>query len=121
MQGCPVFSYFAIGSASVPPVHQPGINWLAQRIIDDNVKVVVITGHTDATGTDESNLELGYKRSANMRIALSNALHRIKPYSQTAVFWRLDTKGESEPIPKSDDGLNRRVTVCLQDCTCNKE
>jgi outer membrane protein OmpA-like peptidoglycan-associated protein len=76
------------------------------------VKRVRIEGHTDATGTDEHNLELSQQRAEAVRTYL---------VSQGVVADRLETKGmgEGHPIQPGDSeevyATNRRVEFHLVD------
>lgn len=112
--GCSVLSGFATGSDRLTPFHYQQLAAVAHTILQQNLTVVRTTGHTDAIGSDENNIVLGRMRSRNATNALRKALNEIKPGAQDGIFWRIDTKGEAEPVSDTDPALNRRVEVCLQ-------
>jgi outer membrane protein OmpA-like peptidoglycan-associated protein len=68
---------------------------------------VKIVGHTDADGSDATNLELSKKRAASVKESLT------KEFGIDASRMETDGKGESEPIDKNDTPAgkanNRRV------------
>ncbi len=80
------------------------------KAADENV-FIEIQGHTDSTGTDSHNYELGLQRAEAVRRHLSSkhgfALHRIAVISY----------GESEPVAdnKTKEGreANRRVVIVV--------
>ena len=73
-------------------------------------KQVVITGHTDAIGPEDHNLDLGNRRAASVRDYLK------KKGLKTAITIR--TAGEREPVaPNNTDvgrAKNRRVNIQIQ-------
>jgi outer membrane protein OmpA-like peptidoglycan-associated protein len=117
--GCPALTHFAIGSAEPTAAHLQLLEAIAATILQHNIRFVVVTGHADATGADESNLILGRKRARNITKALKTALYRQKINSADPIFWKIETRGESEPVSKTDNGLNRRAVICLLKNVCN--
>ena len=73
---------------------------------DENIKLNII-GHTDADGTEDSNLQLSKSRSAAVKHALVN-IYKISGD-------RLQTDGKGESVPVGDNSTsdgkaqNRRV------------
>jgi len=73
---------------------------------DENIKLNII-GHTDADGTDDSNLQLSKARAIAVKDALIN-IYKISGY-------RLQTDGKGESAPVGDNSTsdgkaqNRRV------------
>ena len=68
---------FAIDSADLTSTHQAQINELAERILNLHRQypgaTVTVVGHTDATGSEPHNMELGQQRADAVREALENA------------------------------------------------
>jgi len=73
-----------------------------------NQTIVDVIGHTDATGSEASNLEL----SKNRAIAVANV---ISANGVDARRFYIDGKGESQPVASNDlesgRALNRRVEI----------
>lgn len=101
---------FGLNEAQIPAESQAMLADLASKVKSYNKAVYVeIHGHTDATGSNEYNLQLGQKRAEAVRRFLSEQegipLHLI-----TAISY-----GESKPV--ADNGSrqgraqNRRVVV----------
>lgn len=69
----------------------------------------LIAGHTDAVGTDESNLDLSYRRADAVRAYLAG-VHGIAPHRLAIKGWgRSRLKDPAHP----ESGINRRVEVAL--------
>ncbi len=72
---------------------------------------VHLTGHTDAIGTDDYNIKLGYKRTRKIRRLLIN-----KGIRRAQI--KMDSKGKSHPVASNstEEGrsLNRRVEVRVE-------
>ena len=81
-------------------------------LVKDKVKAtVILTGHTDTTGSQYYNLGLSQRRA----FAVKNFLTQLGMYTDTMhVYWR----GEYETLIPTNDGAdefrNRRVEVVLQ-------
>lgn len=75
------------------------------------VPEVVVTGHTDTTGTPSSNYELGMRRAAMVRTLLADA--GLDPKSIEVV-----SHGEAVPLVKTADDTyeprNRRVEITIR-------
>jgi len=111
---CTTLNRFPFNSAHLSPQHKQQIGTLAQRILRENANTIVATGHTDKVGTDSYNMQLGGRRADAVIKELRRQLHLLKPGVQRNIFWRLVTKGESQPVSKTDVSLNRRVHVCVK-------
>ncbi|MGZ8544263.1 MAG: OmpA family protein [Flavisolibacter sp.] len=76
-----------------------------------DVKILVV-GHTDADGTDASNLDLSKRRAAAVKAEL------IKTFGVDASRIQTDGKGESQAVASNDSpsnkALNRRVEFIKQ-------
>ncbi len=98
---------FDTGSANIQPQSMGIIRQISQVLLQDNTISLKIVGHTDADGSEESNLVLSKKRAEAVRNTLIN-IYKTSPERLTA-----DGMGESKPISDNNtpDGksLNRRV------------
>ncbi|ASO03982.1 OmpA family protein [Arenibacter algicola] len=98
---------FDSGSANIQPQSMGIIRQISQVLQEENGMNLMIIGHTDADGPEDTNLSLSQKRAA----AVKNALVSVYGISDS----RLQTqgKGENEPIGDNNtpDGKaqNRRV------------
>ncbi len=98
---------FDSGSANIQPQSLGIIRQISQVLMqDDSIKLNII-GHTDADGTEDTNLKLSKARAAAVKDALVNI------YKISGERLEADGKGESEPIGDNNttDGKaqNRRV------------
>lgn len=98
---------FDSGSANIQPPSMGVIRQISQVLQEENGMKLMIIGHTDADGPEDTNLNLSQKRAA----AVKNTLVSVYGIADS----RLQTqgKGESEPVGDntSPDGKaqNRRV------------
>ncbi|TAJ68485.1 MAG: OmpA family protein [Phenylobacterium sp.] len=101
--------YFVEGSTDLTPESMPILEAL-RRAADANSEVQ-ITGHTDTTGSDETNDKLSYDRAVEIRAAL---VKQGLPFENAKVTGR----GERELRVPTDDEVsepaNRRVEVILR-------
>ncbi len=99
--------YFDFGTAVLKPESYPELNKLIKILKDNPAMVILIGGHTDAVGTEESNLSLSDQRAASV-VAYIKEKGMIEPN-------RLSSKGygEGKPITENDTdegrAKNRRV------------
>lgn len=81
-------------------------------LLEETGKTVTITGHTDSTGTEEYNMNLGMERAIEFKGRL---LKRGIPEGQIIV----ETKGKSMPIASNDtvegEKQNRRVEIKINE------
>ncbi|MBW3098935.1 OmpA family protein [Pseudohoeflea sp. DP4N28-3] len=102
---------FATGSAQIPRDQVDELGNVAEamdRILQDNpAETFLIEGHTDAVGSEESNLILSDERAESVAIALTS-VYGIPPEN-------LATQGYGERYLKirteGPERLNRRVTI----------
>jgi outer membrane protein OmpA-like peptidoglycan-associated protein len=98
---------FDSGSDKIKPESYGTLKKIAEALNAESAMKISIIGHTDADGSDTSNLELSKKRA----IAVMNAL--TDEFGVSGGRLQTDGKGELEPI--SDNGTtagkaqNRRV------------
>ncbi len=101
---------FDVGKYEVKPEFHPTLRSVALILQKYNKTLVDVYGHTDSTGSQESNLELSKKRA----IAVANiiAANGVDPRR-----FYIDGRGESEPIASNNTdagrALNRRVEIRL--------
>lgn len=98
---------FDVNKATIKPESYGTLKEMANVLKEYPDLKVKIVGHTDADGSDASNLELSKKRAASVKIALAKEFGIDESRMET------DGKGESEPIDKNDNPAgkanNRRV------------
>jgi OmpA-OmpF porin, OOP family len=98
---------FDVNSATIKPESYGTLKEMANVLNEYADLKVKIVGHTDADGSDASNLELSKKRAASVKEALT------KEFGIDTGRMEADGKGESEPIDKNDNPAgkanNRRV------------
>lgn len=103
---------FDVGSANIQPQSMGIIRQISQVLTQEASMKLKIVGHTDADGSDESNLKL----SKNRADAVKNAL--VSVYGVSADRLTSEGKGESEPVEDNNtpDGKaqNRRVEFIKQ-------
>ncbi len=94
---------FDFDTAELTPEGQEAIKALVNRlIIEDRNVFIEIQGHTDSTGAEEYNYELGLKRAEAVRRHLSLQglpLHRMSVISY----------GESDPVAENNTREGRRA------------
>jgi outer membrane protein OmpA-like peptidoglycan-associated protein len=98
---------FDVNSANIKPESYGTLKEMATVLKDYADLKVKIVGHTDADGSDASNLDLSKRRAAAVKASLA------KEFSIDETRMETDGKGESEPIDKNDNPAgkanNRRV------------
>lgn len=98
---------FDSGSANIQPQSMGIIRQISQVLMQETSMNLMIEGHTDSDGSDESNVDLSKRRAE----AVKNAL--VEVYDINAMRLTTAGKGESEPV--GDNGTvdgkaqNRRV------------
>jgi len=102
---------FDKSSAALSPAAQQALATLAADIAARGQGEVVVVGHTDSDGSDQSNQLLSEQRAAGVVAAL-------QPLAGGAVTFAAQGRGESEPLVSNSSPenmqLNRRVTVTYQ-------
>lgn len=103
---------FGVNSAKVNEIDNNAVNFreLGQCMADFPEMKVVVTGHTDSTGSDERNMELGQKRAELYRdLLVENGIDA----------GRIECKSAGKNMPVADNAtaegrrLNRRVSIEL--------
>lgn len=98
---------FDVNSATIKPESYGTLKEMAGVLKEYSDLKVKIVGHTDADGSDATNLDLSKKRAASVKESLAKEFGIDESRMET------DGKGESEPIDKNDSSAgkanNRRV------------
>lgn len=101
---------FASGQATLGKDHQSLLKKAVEAVKFFPEVKVIVEGHTDAEGSEDSNLELSEKRAAAVGKALGEAL-------KSKVEIESVGKGESAPIASNESvrgrALNRRIDLVL--------
>ena len=102
---------FDVASADLKTEHDTLLASLQATILEFPESTIVIEGHTDAFGSDASNLTLSQRRADSVQEHLLNNLP-ISPANMTALGY-----GESRPVAnnETDEGRrrNRRIDVVI--------
>jgi outer membrane protein OmpA-like peptidoglycan-associated protein len=101
---------FGLSKSDLSDEAKKALDDLASKLKSENANVYLeIQGHTDSSGPEEFNLELGRKRAEAVRGYL-NATHGIPLHKMSVISF-----GESKPVAANDtrDGRsqNRRVEI----------
>lgn len=103
---------FDVGSANIQPQSMGIIRQISQVLQQEPSMKLKIVGHTDADGSDESNLKLSKDRAESVKDAL------VSVYGVSTDRLISEGKGESEPVGDNNtpDGKaqNRRVEFIKQ-------
>ena len=99
---------FNVGKYNVLPQFEETLKSIALIMQKYNKTIVDVYGHTDSTGSEQSNLELSKNRAVSVANVISaNGVDSRRFY--------IDGKGESQPIASNDlesgRSLNRRVEI----------
>lgn len=102
---------YSVGSSSLNDGARSEIDRFLNNISDDSYSEIVVAGHTDSTGTEGFNYELGKRRAESVaRYLISNK--NIDPIKIKIVSY-----GESEPINENVTSAgrsrNRRVEILV--------
>jgi len=102
---------FETNSATLTPNAEQGLTRFAGRLREENKNVYLeIQGHTDATGPDEYNLQLGLERAEAVRRFL---------HTQDIALARIATISYGSAMPLADNttsggrATNRRVEIAV--------
>jgi outer membrane protein OmpA-like peptidoglycan-associated protein len=115
---------FAHNRSRLTPAHHKRIDALAAAIAARLALVpggrarIRIDGHTDTSGEEAHNLELGQQRADAARAALELALRQYKLDAARLPPILAESKGESAPVDATGDGVrdagNRRVEIVVE-------
>ncbi len=103
---------FTVGGAELNAAARAALDAFAAELLEQNKGVFIeIQGHTDSTGSESLNMELGRRRAEAVRLYL-NSQHGFPLHRASVISY-----GESEPI--ADNGTqagrakNRRVALVV--------
>lgn len=103
---------FASGSAEIDPSHRPLLEKVAQAAAVFPRSQLVVEGHTDSYGRDDTNLELSRRRADAVSRFLTDELG-IPQFRISAVGY-----GETQPIANNETAQgrerNRRIDVRIE-------
>lgn len=103
--------YFKTGSSDLRDESQPEIPRIAALLRDWDHPYVLVAGHADSTGSDETNVKVSRERAEMVRGMLVKM--GVAPQSIDAT-----SHGKRNPLVKTPDGVaeprNRRVSVTIQ-------
>ena len=101
---------FDVDKAALKPRSEQELANLATILVKYEDTDILLEGHTDATGSEEYNLELSRKRAQSVANYL--AMNSVRETRFTIMGY-----GESQPIASNDESsgrqLNRRVEVAI--------
>jgi outer membrane protein OmpA-like peptidoglycan-associated protein len=107
---------FAYDRADLTAKHRTVLSGLAQNTAQP-VTSVCLLGHTDNTGTDQYNMNLGLQRADNAMKVLIDEIEKLKPGLVGKIDFKTFSLGETAPVAdeKTEKGraLNRRVAIFL--------
>ncbi len=102
--------FFATNKTRILPMSEQSMNDLAQFLLENPTVTILITGHTDAVGSDEANQKLSEGRANAVR---EDLIKRGVAAERLAA----EGKGESQPVDTNDteEGRqnNRRVEFVI--------
>lgn len=106
-----VLLYFKTGGAELRDESQPEIPRIAALLRDWSHPHLLVAGHADSTGSDETNIKVSRERAETVRDML------VKMGVPTAAI-EATSHGKRNPLIKTPDGVaeprNRRVSVTIQ-------
>jgi outer membrane protein OmpA-like peptidoglycan-associated protein len=92
---------FDTNSDKIKVESAPSIKEIATVLKDNPTVRVKISGHTDADGADEANLDLSKRRAESVKNEL------VKTHGIDAGRLETEGKGETQPIAPNDSGVNK--------------
>jgi OOP family OmpA-OmpF porin len=100
--------FFALNSSVIPREYEDDLYNVARALKENEGMKMYIVGHTDQSGPEEYNIELGRRRAeAVIKYLVDN--FGVDGSQMEAV-----TKGESEPVSESRATVNRRVDFIIE-------
>jgi outer membrane protein OmpA-like peptidoglycan-associated protein len=101
--------YFDFNSATITAKAEPQLKELGDALRSSQLgnSVVVLSGHTDAKGSDEYNQQLSERRAESVKNYLVDKLKIAPDNLTTAGYGKRDLKNKSDPFAAE----NRRVQI----------
>jgi outer membrane protein OmpA-like peptidoglycan-associated protein len=106
-----VVTNFNSGKHELKTVHKEAIQELAERIKSSKYEKVIVTGHTDSTGTDGINEPLSKRRAEKVYKELVAA---GVPQDKIEVSWHAARNPAASNKTKAGRAQNRRAEVTVQ-------
>jgi outer membrane protein OmpA-like peptidoglycan-associated protein len=100
--------FFDLGGSSIKPTQYDRLVVIAKAMKANPDIKVRITGNCDVQGSDNENQRLGLRRAD----AVKN--HLVSQYGIDPARLTTESKGESDPMAKSINGVNRRVDFSVE-------
>ena len=108
---------FALNSADLNAQFFNALDGVSMVLKEYDKTVVEVAGHTDSSGSDQYNLNLGQQRAVSVQQELVAAIDKLRPGHSRTLTIIPQSLGESNPIADNTtaDGRarNRRVEVTL--------
>jgi outer membrane protein OmpA-like peptidoglycan-associated protein len=102
---------FAAGTTALTPAAQQAIDAAVQEVPDLQEQQVMVVGHTDSTGSQETNYLLGQRRAAAV------AHYLLETYELNPVLVRVTSAGGTQPVADNATAegrqQNRRVEILV--------
>ena len=102
---------FDFDKADLSPAQQAKIAYLADQLIQFNIRKVKLVGHTDPVGSAQYNKGLGQRRADMVRKALIAAIESKRPGLTRSVVITADSAGEMQQASGRSPSGQRRVAV----------
>jgi outer membrane protein OmpA-like peptidoglycan-associated protein len=101
--------YFDFNAAAITPKAEPQLNQLGEALRNPGLEksVIVLSGHTDAKGSDPYNQQLSERRAEAVKKYLVEKLKISPDNLTTAGYGRRDLKNKAQPFAAE----NRRVQI----------
>lgn len=116
-----ILDKFELDSDVLLPAHRKVVDKLAWSIalhvgmLAKGRATIAITGHTDRSGDEQRNQNLGQRRADNVHASLEEALRGQRVTAEQIAGWTVTSLGETAPLIDTPDGAreprNRRVEV----------
>lgn len=111
---------FAHNQDRLEPFHSQQIERVAHCVVGSQssrspIRLIRLVGHTDPSGADAYNLQLGKRRADQVKQYLYQAINRLNPGLAKQIQLVVETRGEQHPISR-EAARNRRVEIFLVNC-----
>ena len=99
--------FFDVNSVVIKEIYYHHLFEMANLLTSNPGSTLTIIGNADQTGGNDYNKKLGERRAAKV------AKYLVDNFKIPAERLKIETKGEEEPISRSNKGINRRVDFRL--------
>jgi outer membrane protein OmpA-like peptidoglycan-associated protein len=115
-----VLRRFRLNSAQLTPEHQRILDGISRNVLSrfrtaTQVNLIRVIGHTDRSGSQDFNLNLGHRRARGVRLRLQTLIQlasALTPNFETPIFEECSA-GAARPDASTDRADQRRVDVLL--------